>query len=141
MHGLWQALGSIAGSVADMVQGLRTLPPVSLLREDNHDHGGAGEFSGVHAERGHVHGQSDLVQYRHNFLKRHSLGAGTSMLALTLAEALETTRIHSVADLAGVESIGAEHVAGAIQYRCPDRERCRERAVDRYSLIRRHYGG
>src|SRR5882724_7094049 len=52
MHGLWQALGSIAGSVADIVQGITTLPPAPLPREDNHDHGGAGEFSGVHAERG-----------------------------------------------------------------------------------------
>jgi Magnesium chelatase, subunit ChlI len=48
----------------------------------------------------------------------------TILPALTLAEAIETTRIHRVAgltgdrtafaDLAGVESIGADHVAEAI---------------------------
>jgi hypothetical protein len=101
MHGLWQVLGSTAGSVADMVQSIRILPPISLVSQDNHDHGGAEEFSTVHAGRGYVHSQSDLAQYRHSFLKCHSLGAGTSRLAITLAEVLETPRIHSVADQPG----------------------------------------
>jgi len=67
---------------------------------------------------------------------------GTSMLArrlttilpaMTLAEAMETTRIHRVAgltgdstataDLTGVESIHTAHGAEATQYRTLDRDR------------------
>jgi predicted ATPase with chaperone activity len=60
-------------------------------------------------------------------------GLITILPAMTLAEALETTRIPRVAgltgdrtaaaDLASVESIYAAHVARAIQYHTLDRER------------------
>jgi predicted ATPase with chaperone activity len=57
----------------------------------------------------------------------------TLLPAMTLAEAIETTRIHRVAgltgdrtatvDLTGVESIRAAHGAEATQYRTLDRDR------------------
>ena len=78
----------------------------------------------------------------HNLLLLGPPGAGKSMLArrlttilpaMTLAEAIETTRIHRVAgltgdrtataDLTGVESIHAAHGAEASQYRTLDRDR------------------
>ena len=57
----------------------------------------------------------------------------TLLPAMTLAEAIETTRIHRVAcltgdrtataDLTGVESIRTAHGAEATQYRTLDRDR------------------
>jgi hypothetical protein len=80
-------------------------------------------------------------------------GTGRSRLArrMTLAEALETTHTHrvagrtgarkAIADLAGVEAIGAAHAGEAIQYCSLDRDSGREAGVSRRIRIVRHRGG